>query len=511
MSIHFQLLLKQYTSMSFHNHWPNNERMSDIGNTNTNYGKHHRMNSNTGSTATYFPEINEDRSSNPNLSPLNEIIHELKRKNVVAAAASGGPNQMSSALDSRSDPWGSSEAALGDVDDDITTSVSSSATTDRKKIPNSYDNNPNAILCTCQQQQQQQQQYARQQSTSIGYSTSSVRSPIRDNDRGEIENVDDNARCLDCGKPLPSSDTTNSIGANPTSPRQKLRLNSLLASSHNERLEAPRHAEELLQVTPQLRTISSSSTDMNVTGASTSNNILSMVLSSSPFKHHFHPHNGHSNNYNHGKKNPHSSSSSMDSSRRSSVGSILHNTVSAKSNTDIPTTTSSTGLTSDYKTSLKRDRANHQAATELASLLWICAHEMSLEDYGMVESETFTSVFSLVHSKGNMDRRMAGLAALDALIDAPSADEERKAIKFANTLSGGLRSARGDYEFLSAVSKALGHMATRTANVDFVESEVTRALEWLRTDRSDRRYVQSGFRKFKTHVIRNTEVQLVLR
>ena len=74
--------------------------------------------------------------------------------------------------------------------------------------------------------------------------------------------------------------------------------------------------------------------------------------------------------------------------------------------------------------------------------------------------------------------RMAGLSALDALIDAPSADEETKAIKFANTLSNGLRSAQGDYEFLSSVSKALGHMAKRTTNVDFVESEVTRALEW---------------------------------
>ena len=82
-----------------------------------------------------------------------------------------------------------------------------------------------------------------------------------------------------------------------------------------------------------------------------------------------------------------------------------------------------------------------------------------------------------------------GLAALDALIvvEAPSADEEKKGIKFANALSNGLRSANGDFEFLSAVSKALGHMALRTANVDFVESEVTRALEWLRTERSDRR------------------------
>ena len=134
---------------------------------------------------------------------------------------------------------------------------------------------------------------------------------------------------------------------------------------------------------------------------------------------------------------------------------------------------------------MQRDRANQQAADELASLLWVCAHEMTLEDFGSVESETFTSVFGLVHSLDSMDRRMAGMAALDALIDVPSADEEKKAIKFANTLSGGLRSAHGNYEFLSAITKALGHMARK--NVDFVESEITRALEWLRTERSDRR------------------------
>lgn len=146
------------------------------------------------------------------------------------------------------------------------------------------------------------------------------------------------------------------------------------------------------------------------------------------------------------------------------------------------------GPQTDYKRSLARDRANQQAASELASLLFSLFHEMSLEDYGTIESEVFTSVFALVHDS-NKDNRMAGLAALDALIvvEAPSADEEKKGIKFANALSNGLRSANGDFEFLSAVSKALGHMALRTANVDFVESEVTRALEWLRTERSDRR------------------------
>jgi FKBP12-rapamycin complex-associated protein len=111
---------------------------------------------------------------------------------------------------------------------------------------------------------------------------------------------------------------------------------------------------------------------------------------------------------------------------------------------------------------------------------------MSLEDYGTVENEVFSQVFSMVQSNENT-RRMAGVAALDALMDAPSADDEKKAIKFGNNLKYGLQASHGDYEFLSAVSRALGHMATRAANVDLVESEVTRALEWLGTERSGRR------------------------
>ena len=135
---------------------------------------------------------------------------------------------------------------------------------------------------------------------------------------------------------------------------------------------------------------------------------------------------------------------------------------------------------------MARQKANEEAASELSSVLWILAHEMSLEEYGIIESEVFTSVFALIHAHES-EKRMAGLAALDAMIDAPSADEEKKAIKFANTLSKGLRSAQGDYEFLSAASQALGHMAMRSTNVDFVESEIATALEWLRTERSDRR------------------------
>lgn len=243
----------------------------------------------------------------------------------------------------------------------------------------------------------------------------------------------------------------------PGSPRQ-LRMNSWLNSPRIQRLEAPRHAEDLLAVTPQLRTISAASTDMNVADTGNPTNIFSLLLA---------PGNR--------------SSAEQQSSRQ-----VVLDSSSDRETNDSAGAVRNQGSPNDYKSSLKRDKANQQAANELSSLLWMLCHEMSLEDYGVVESEAFTRVFSLIHSVDDLDRRMAGLAALNALIEAPSADEERKAIKFANTLSGGLRTARGNYEFLSAATRALGHMARK--NVDFVESEITRALEWLRTERSDRRY-----------------------
>jgi len=55
----------------------------------------------------------------------------------------------------------------------------------------------------------------------------------------------------------------------------------------------------------------------------------------------------------------------------------------------------------------------------------------------------------------------------------------------ANTLSNSLRNARGNFDLLSEVCKALVHKSTQASNVDFVEAEIMRALEWLHTGRSD--------------------------
>ncbi len=386
----------------------------------------------TNPTNHYFPEIIDEQSSYLSLSPLSEIIQDLRRKNVVTAAAASGP-QMSM-MDS-SDPWGSSEI-LGMADESGFRSTG----------PLSY-----GTPCTCQPRVRR-----RSSLTLLPYGTRTssfaFSSPMRTSANarhstnresvGSEGSTRDEEICPDCAR-VRAPENHDNINGMPSRSPQQMRLSSWLDSTRTERLESPQHAEALLLVTPQLRIISQASTDMQGTGGHSSKGFLGLILPGATG-------NGGGNGDTNGSRN----------------------------------------IASDYRANLVRDRANQQAAAELSSLLWILAHEMSLEDYGSVESEVFTAVFALVHSQNN-ERRMAGLSALDALIDAPSADEEKKAIKFANTLSNGLRSAHGDYEFLSAVSKALGHMATRTANVDFVEAEVIRALEWLRTDRSDRRYVRT--------------------
>jgi len=80
---------------------------------------------------------------------------------------------------------------------------------------------------------------------------------------------------------------------------------------------------------------------------------------------------------------------------------------------------------SEFRASLICDHENQLAAAKLASLFWVMAHEMSLEDYGVVELQVFTEAFGLIHST-NKQRCMAGPATLDVVLAAPSADEEKK-------------------------------------------------------------------------------------
>lgn len=66
------------------------------------------------------------------------------------------------------------------------------------------------------------------------------------------------------------------------------------------------------------------------------------------------------------------------------------------------------------------------------------------------------------------------------LIECTSAAAESKVIKFANTIAAVLK-INTDFTIIELIADALGYMARlRTvSHVDYVESELNRALEWL--------------------------------
>ena len=222
----------------------------------------------------------------------------------------------------------------------------------------------------------------------------------------------------------PQATTTPSI---PSKLPAKLSSSTVMVASSEE--QDPQHARSLLETTPQLRLLAPQSTDMNGgSDRSSQHSFFHRVLAGGQ----------------------------GDSSIQAS---------GSGTGTGTSGNTGATG-TKSMPPSLGISRENHRAAAELASLLWTLAHEMSLEDFGAVESQVFTAVFGLVHDYNEQAKRLAGMAAIHALLAAPSADEEKKSIKFANALSQALRTAGGDFELLSSVAAALGKMARLSANVD---------------------------------------------
>lgn len=200
------------------------------------------------------------------------------------------------------------------------------------------------------------------------------------------------------------------------------------------------HAENLIACAPHLRHISPASTDMQGNGSSSRNPIAAFIMQQ----------------------------------KRSGEGTA-------------ETGKSRAAAMSDYQNCVARKLANRRIALELATFVQVLANEMSLEEFTVAEGEIFSEILLFMHSNDN-NKRLAGVAALDALIGATSADEEKKITKVAKNLSDSLfKASNVDYEFLSEVTNALGKMALGASNVDYVESVVKRVPEWLKRDRSDRR------------------------
>lgn len=95
-------------------------------------------------------------------------------------------------------------------------------------------------------------------------------------------------------------------------------------------------------------------------------------------------------------------------------------------------------VTPDIRSSVLRARSNASASSELASFITLLSNEMSQERFAGVESEVYSRVFALVQSRGTgADDRLAGVAAIDALVGVPSSDESYRAVRFGNSLSNG--------------------------------------------------------------------------
>ncbi|EGB02332.1 hypothetical protein AURANDRAFT_68981, partial [Aureococcus anophagefferens] len=147
-------------------------------------------------------------------------------------------------------------------------------------------------------------------------------------------------------------------------------------------------------------------------------------------------------------------------------------------------------------------RASHEsertlAAYQLRRLVSRAAREMSGETFGRFEDELYSTLFRMVHHGGDVEERLGGVAAIEALVGAPSAEPETKGIKFANVLSNALKqccvgdgrggssqflgSPEGQRQFVTRTAAALGRLARRgpASSSDHVEFEVGRALEWL--------------------------------
>jgi FKBP12-rapamycin complex-associated protein len=75
------------------------------------------------------------------------------------------------------------------------------------------------------------------------------------------------------------------------------------------------------------------------------------------------------------------------------------------------------------------------------------------------------------------------------LIECTSAAAETKVIKFSNTLASVLKS-NTDFNLIELVAFSFGHMARNSpiSQVDFVECELNRALEWLKYEQPHRKF-----------------------
>lgn len=96
-------------------------------------------------------------------------------------------------------------------------------------------------------------------------------------------------------------------------------------------------------------------------------------------------------------------------------------------------------------------------------------------------------IFALVNGD-SATGTLGGIRAIRALTDCTSSSSEEKVVKFSNALARALKLS-SDFLLIERIAEAIGYMARHSpvGNHDYIELELSRALEWLHSDVSHRR------------------------
>jgi FKBP12-rapamycin complex-associated protein len=140
---------------------------------------------------------------------------------------------------------------------------------------------------------------------------------------------------------------------------------------------------------------------------------------------------------------------------------------------------------------LHNDFERNQATLEIKMHVEAAARELSLERFGNFENELFQKLFSYL-SGNNIEDKIGSICAIKELTDCTSAAAEDKISKFANVLANVLK-LNTEPTLIVLIAETLGHMAkfSPISHVEFVESELIRALEWLKSDQSHRKFAST--------------------
>jgi FKBP12-rapamycin complex-associated protein len=129
-----------------------------------------------------------------------------------------------------------------------------------------------------------------------------------------------------------------------------------------------------------------------------------------------------------------------------------------------------------------------KATLDIRDHVEVAARELSLERFGRFENDLYLRISTLLYGN-TIEEKLGAVSAIRQLVECTSAAAETKIIKFANILASILKTST-DFELIELIAQTLGHMARNSpiAHVDFVESELNRALEWLRGEQPPRKF-----------------------